>query len=142
MAQPSSDDEFRTFLAAVTKWLEDGGAPAVPQTTVTQAGYPLGDRARTERQRYRRGTLPPERVAALEAIPGWTWTPRQATFNQMLAAVAEHLQTGTDENRSQTAKLPSREANWIKNQRAAYRRGTLSREKEQQIREALPGILP
>jgi len=44
----------------------------------TAAGNPrLAGWVRTQRAAYRGGTLAPERIHALEALPGWKWAPRQ-----------------------------------------------------------------
>jgi hypothetical protein len=36
-------------------------------------GFPVGDWAEQQRQAHTGGTLPPERVEALDGVPGWRW---------------------------------------------------------------------
>ena len=38
-------------------------------------GYPLGTWGNSQRKRYRKGRLAPDRVARLEALRDWTWDP-------------------------------------------------------------------
>jgi hypothetical protein len=60
----------------------------------------LGEWARNQRQgkkatdagrRSKSGTMTPARAAALEAVPGWTWEPRVATWGERLAELEAHL---------------------------------------------------
>ena len=53
------------------------GHTRVPASCV-EGGYRLGQWARVQRRVYRKGQLPGERAARLEALPGWNWgTPRR-----------------------------------------------------------------
>ncbi|MET9041185.1 helicase associated domain-containing protein [Streptomyces mirabilis] len=51
------------------------GHARVPHDRI-EDGYPLGVKVASIRGKYRRGTLPAERVSTLEEIPGWTWFPK------------------------------------------------------------------
>jgi hypothetical protein len=65
-------DALRTYVART-------GSPDVPLAHIepTPDGpVDLGKWVAYVRARYRKQQLPPERVAPLEAIPGWTWTAR------------------------------------------------------------------
>uniref|UniRef100_UPI0015C42E1C helicase associated domain-containing protein n=1 Tax=Mycobacterium avium TaxID=1764 RepID=UPI0015C42E1C len=50
--------------------------PASPTTTFTCDGIKLGQWARDQRRKYRQGRVSAERVARLEALPGWAWSDR------------------------------------------------------------------
>jgi hypothetical protein len=70
---------FEEFLTALRGWMaaEPGRTAAgLRFTTVYRIGraqYPLGRRAAYWRARYGQGRMPAEHVAALAAVPGWTW---------------------------------------------------------------------
>ena len=51
----------------------------VRQKYVREDGFRLGSWVNEQRTAYSRNRLPPDRVARLEALPGWTWdATRQA----------------------------------------------------------------
>ena len=45
----------------------------MPQSHITNDGYKLGSWARERRKNFHAGTLLTDRVAALEALPQWSW---------------------------------------------------------------------
>ena len=48
--------------------------PFVPNDYVDKDGFKLGLWVANRRKDYKVGRITPERVEALEAIPGWTWS--------------------------------------------------------------------
>lgn len=46
----------------------------------------LGMWVNNQRSEYNRGKLKPECVAALEAVPGWTWTPLEDSMAENFSA--------------------------------------------------------
>ena len=90
------DHERRSRLEATTGWVwdtreeawEEGsehllrfvdreGHSRVPQSYKDSDGYALGRWVHKQRQAYQEGKLDPERRARLEALPGWSWSPRK-----------------------------------------------------------------
>jgi superfamily II DNA or RNA helicase len=57
-------------------FVEREGHARVPHTH-REGSVNLGTWVTTQRRHYRRGTLIPQRVARLEVLPGWTWSPRK-----------------------------------------------------------------
>jgi hypothetical protein len=55
---------------------------ASPTASVVFDGLRLGVWVRTQRKQYRHGKLAGARKRRLEAVPGWTWTPRRASTGQ------------------------------------------------------------
>jgi len=51
------------------------GHSRVPATHV-EGEYRLGSWVSVKRKQYRKGRLSPERIAKLEALPGWVWDAR------------------------------------------------------------------
>ena len=66
-------DAFERGLDVLRLFAEREGHCAVPQPH-REAGFALGDWVSDRRQDLRLGRLAPERAAALEALPGWTWS--------------------------------------------------------------------
>lgn len=73
-------ERTEAFTAALADWVaRDPERDAAALRWSTEHVYdgeviPLGKRAAYVRSRYAEGRLRPEHVAALEAIPGWSWT--------------------------------------------------------------------
>lgn len=70
-------DEVDTFFEAGL-WYAHGradeiGPVAVAPDETTPDGFPIGEWATTYRARRRDGELDPNQIAALEAVPGWSW---------------------------------------------------------------------
>lgn len=65
-------------FAALEQYVAREGTARVPGThreLLGEIDVPLGTWVATQRQRQRRGFLPPGRAALLEALPGWVWGP-------------------------------------------------------------------
>ena len=97
-------------------------------------GYPVGTWVRTQRADFRAGRLSAERVAILEAVPGWVWNARDATWAAALQQLIEfrdehgHLdvpcQYVSDRRTGAHAKV--RLGGWVGYQRSKYLSGQLS----------------
>jgi len=69
-------DRWRQRLAELRDLVGVHGT--VRAACTTQAGNPrLGRWVQIQRTAYRAGTLSPDRIHALEALPSWEWNPRQ-----------------------------------------------------------------
>ena len=67
------DDAWDRGLNELQRVVDETGAAVVSSRFVTGGGYALGKWVRRARYKYTLGALPDERVAALEALPGWAW---------------------------------------------------------------------
>lgn len=73
------DDRFGHLLA----WVEAYGSADVRQGTRAGSGadsFDLGVWCSSQRQLRNRGLLTSDRVAALEGVPGWSWTPKEDSW--------------------------------------------------------------
>ena len=85
-----------------------GGWIAIQRTAknAADAGEPRGNK------------MTPERAAALEAVPGWTWEPREASWEEKLAALRAHVAV---HGQLPSHSHPSRLGVWVDTQRSAKR---------------------
>jgi hypothetical protein len=52
-----------------------------------EGSFPLGAWLGKQRRAFRRGELGAQRIRLLEALAGWTWSPRDEGFHEGLAAL-------------------------------------------------------
>jgi hypothetical protein len=50
----------------------------------------IGEWVDDQRAAYKNGTLPPDRIAGLVAVPGWRWDPREAQWDLAYAALVDY----------------------------------------------------
>jgi hypothetical protein len=93
---------------------------------------------KSQRRAFKHNTLSPERVTRLEGLPGWSWDPLTDTWNQNFVEV----QAFQGKHKRWPAQGAAREeavlAQWIGNQRQAWKKSTLSSERVKRL-EGLPG---
>jgi hypothetical protein len=124
--------------AQLVRFAERQGHTRVPQGHHEANGYALG--RWVHKQRQRRGRLSEEQRQLLEALPGWTWHPREAIWEKGFAHLERFVK------REGHSRVPGafrgdggfRLGGWVERQRAAGRRGELSEERIERL-EALPG---
>lgn len=134
-------DRWRLALTALRAFVGREGHARVPSRHV-EGDSRLGEWVVHQRAEYRRGVLEPERVAALEAVPGWLWSGVDAAWEDAFAALVEfaategHAQVPTGYRTSDGRRL----GDWVINQRQAHRRGELRDDRVSRL-ESLPGWL-
>jgi len=67
------DTFFEAGLWFAQQLADEVGRVSPEPGEATPEGFPIGDWAATYRGRRLDGTIDPEQVDALEALPGWTW---------------------------------------------------------------------
>lgn len=92
-----------------------------------------------QRQKFRAGTLPGDRVRRLESLPGWSWDPTQDAWEVGFAALTRFAQ------RTGSALVPPRHAEagyalgaWVREQRTNFQQGTLSADRVVRL-QSVPG---
>jgi hypothetical protein len=110
----------------------------VPQTYECN-GFGLGRWVTKQRVRWREGRLDPVRAHRLEAVPGWTPSPRQTVWEDSYSALQRFVQR-EGHARPLAASVEDGIAigAWVYTQRWRYQLGKLSPERERRL-EALPG---
>lgn len=128
-------------LAALRAYLGAHGHAQPPTRLVVVDGYELGRWVSHQRDRHRAGTITPEQVAALEALPGWSWgRTQQSRFEEGLA----HLLTYVDQHgtaavtRDHTTEDGFALGAWVKRRRQSEVDGEIRTEWAATL-QALPG---
>lgn len=131
--QPSRQAQLLTRYAA------SGGTFSPLPRNATFEGYQLSRIVKTVRSSYQRGSIHPTTLAAVEALPGWTWAAGLPSNQEWLALLRQYIE------RTGSARVPASHVedgynlgSWVSNQRAAYRNGSLSDERAHAL-SRLPG---
>ncbi len=72
---------------ALINYVKDWHDALVPKSYVAYVGhYPvlLGEWVRTQREKYRSGTLMKDTIDFLESVDGWEWDPKKSTDSEKL----------------------------------------------------------
>jgi hypothetical protein len=104
-----------------------------------EGDFRLGSWVHVQRMLFRRGTLEPDRHARLEAVPGWTWTPRDDAWEEGFAKLDSFV---ARESHARVAREwregAFRLGSWVHEQRTLFRKGTLESERRARL-EVIPG---
>jgi hypothetical protein len=88
---PMPSASFDTYLRlTVAAGVERDGNPNLPDGTRVE-GLDVGAWQIRQRTYRRRGKLSAQRVAALDAVGGWTWSKRSASFDEYAAALQHYF---------------------------------------------------
>jgi hypothetical protein len=110
-----------------------------PKAAHREDGFALGGWVTNQLQLRRKGRLPDEYAARLEALPGWTWTLYETWWDKNLALLERFAdREGHASPLGTHVEKGVKLGMWVVNQRQALKRGKLS---DSQVRrlEALPG---
>ena len=127
-------------LAALHRYVEVRHT-AAPPTSARVEGFDLGEWVRQLRSCYWAGTLEPDRVELLEALPGWRWS---GTYERQWRARLDALRRYAARNG--TSAVPPgvvvgsrmRLGQWVAAQKASQAAGTLPRPAAELL-EQVPG---
>jgi hypothetical protein len=105
-----------------------------------EEGFPLGKWVKNQRSFYRASSLSADRIARLEALPGWTWDAQATKWEEGFS----HLEQFVARVGNARAPWQHRDdddyplGQWVAKQRVLYRTGSLSADRIARL-EALPG---
>lgn len=144
--QPPED--FDVGFRHLSDFVAKCGHARVPVGHRAPDGFRLGAWLARRREDWRAGRLLAGRAAALASLPGWTWDPFEDDFRTGLDAlrafVAEygHARVPAAHVTSRGFRL----GRWVQHQRTQLRRGTLSLERIEALRDVAgwdnPGAHP
>lgn len=136
------DDKWEEGFAELLRHATVNGTADVTKSyVVPESGYPLGQWTREQRTSYRRGKLSPERMARLEAVPGWSWYVRDDKWEGCFSELLRHVTVHGTANIRKDYVVPETGypiGKWVSRQRQAHRNGKLSPDRVARL-EALPG---
>ena len=108
------------------RFVEREGHSRIPVKQM-ELGFRLGGWVHSQRQYYRKGSLSPDRIARLEALPGWVWTPFDAKWEHGYELASAYADEHGD------ADVPSKHRRggfalgaWVSRQRSLHRQDRLS----------------
>lgn len=122
------------------RFSEREGHSQAPSDYRDADGFKLGGWVVGQRERRKRGQLPEEQKLRLEALPGWTWHPRELAWKEGFTSLRRFVK------REGHAQVPTayeddggfRLGAWVDVQRQRRRRGSITDEQLRRL-EALPG---
>lgn len=131
------ESRFQKGLAHLRSFAEEFGHACPASAYIAPDGYRLGDFLCNLRNRYRddRRELAPERKVALEALPGWDWSPRLSALS---GRVEELRCFALEQGHARPGARSGPLGHWVKEMRGHYRHGRLSEERIAEL-ESIPG---
>ena len=133
-------DAWEEGFQKLLEFVADKGTSRVPQSYSTE-GFRLGSWVNTQRQAHADATLDPTMAKRLEALPRWSWNPRDDAWDEGLQRLAEYMRKHPESpTPTQAYKEPDgyKLGSWVVVQRTAYDKGTLSEERQRRL-ESLTG---
>lgn len=123
---------------ALRAYVRREGDSAVPQRH-REGEYRLGVWLNGQRRLYKLGELPAERIARLDAVPGWTWDPYKTAWELSYAALLTYVEREGDARVPQNfVESGLKLGAWISNQRNDYGMKKIEPERIARL-EAVPG---
>ena len=120
-----ANQRLRKGLELLKSHVAEQGWEHVRCTTRIE-GFHLGPWVNLRRFEYRRGKLPAWLVQELEAIPGWSWSPREDDQRRMVKLLHGYVSRhGWDQLTYSTVVDGVRLGPWVRGRREAYAAGKL-----------------
>ena len=120
-----ANQRLRKGLELLKSYVAEQGWEHVRCTTRIE-GFHLGPWVNLRRFEYRRGKLPAWLVQELEAIPGWSWSPREDDQRRMVKLLHGYVSRhGWDQLTHSTVVDGVRLGPWVRGRREAYAAGKL-----------------
>jgi hypothetical protein len=89
-------DRWEVGYAQLVRFVEERGHARVEQRHITDDGFWLGRWVWRCRKDFANETLPPTKSARLVELPGWTWDPFEADFQEGLEHLREYIASNGD----------------------------------------------
>ena len=128
-------DKWKKGFGYLKEFADREGHAGAPQNFRTADGYPLGSWITT--QRITKDKIPPERIALLESLPGWTWNTVDKKWNEGFCNLKEFAETNGHANAPIDYKTEDgyRLGQWVSVQRG--NKNNMSSERKERL-ETLP----
>ena len=129
---------WETGRSALEMYLREHDGADVPRSARANS-FDVGKWVFRCREEHRAGTLPPDRIAELNKLPGWRWGRESDAWIQGISALKAYTAIhGTASPRQSEILDGFSLGQWVHHRRRYYKTGTLAIEKSAAL-EALPG---
>lgn len=133
-----TEHSWERGMAALARYTEHTG-DVCPSQHVVIDDVALGIWVCDKRRRYRLGHLPTWQVTALQALPGWQWSPQEASWQRGLLALTQYADRHGGACPSSGCRMGTYPVGeWVRAQREAHRHGRLAAQRAAQL-QGLPG---
>ena len=134
-------DQWEEGFRHLQEYVQQQGDALVSQSFRSADGYKLGQWVTIQRTVYRDGETSKDRQSRLEALPDWSWGPRDSRWDYWYSALEDYVRVNgsarvprSDRSSSKADQL----ANWVQTQRTWYAKGSLRPDRATRL-EVLPG---
>ena len=104
-----------------------------------EKGYPLGSWVAGQRNSHSQGKIGAERIARLEALPGWSWNARASKWEEGFSVLRRFAEReGNSRPPAAHQEGDYRLGQWVAVQRSSYGQGKMGAERMARL-ESLPG---
>ena len=130
--------QWDRFYALLREYVRTTGTSRVPSSFEVD-GYKLGLWVVGQRAKFKQGALRAERVRRLSEIPGWSWDPFAAQWEDSFSKLVEYSERHGDALVPRSYLIDGFNlGGWVQKQRAVFNRGGGDPERRGRL-EALPG---
>jgi len=128
---PPEDMRWHDIFQKFSRYVKERGHVYILAHYRDSDGFPLGDWVRLQRTFNNEGRLTEDQQQLFDALPGWTWDARENAWLMAYQHLLEFVRdTGSaDVLLNYTSPDGFQLGTWVKNQKKAYRRGSLSGDK-------------
>ena len=134
-------DQWEEGFRHLQEYVQQHGDALVSQSFRSADGYKLGQWVTIQRTVYRNGEMSEDRQARLEALPAWSWDPRDSQWDYWYSALEDHVRVNGSARVPRSGRRSGKAdqlANWVQTQRTWYARGSLRADRATRL-EVLPG---
>jgi len=118
-------DLWDSSLLALKAFAKREGHAKAPQGHI-ENGVDLGSFVNGRRTEYKKGKLSKERIKQLEALPGWSWTPKQDEWEQKFAQLQKYVRSFGNAKVPDQYKVDGIQlGKWVGKQRQKHKAGNL-----------------
>ena len=130
---------WRQGVVAATLYIEQHRSLGAVQRQTRLGDYPLGQWLHRCREDFRAGTMPKDRAAQLEVLPGWSWGREHQNWDDGLKVLRKYVaQTGHASPGQHTVIDGYPIGRWVTQRRRQHKHGTFPQDRAA-ILESLPG---
>jgi hypothetical protein len=128
-------DRWDQGYSRLVKYAECHGDSRVPNRYEAD-GFALGQWVNTVRSRGLKGALTAERIKQLEALPGWTWTPKADSWDRAYDLLLQYVEGHGNGLVPQSYWADGFALGaWVGAQRRKHAAGTLKPDREKRLRK-------